>query len=627
MRGARFALAATAVVLVVGEARADAPPQTTVSIGADSAEVGEPFTVELKVVLENGASNVGDPQLNPPVGLTAEGPRISTQVVMNGFGSRSTVRTTIGATWTLVGQRTGRFTIPSPTVVWGGKRLGGGTVSIQITRATGRPRQRQQPQGNNPFLMPGGPGFSWPFQNEPAPAEEEPPETNRPDLAMPVAPDPTVFVHAIVDKKSVVVGEQATVSFYIYHAQNVHLVGRQEAPLADFVRIPVLKDPRTEADAHVFIGSRRYRVQLLDRVGIFPLRTGELHTGGMRMSFTDELNRKIGDRLSEDLVLHVTEPPTAGRPPGYALGDVGQLALSATVQPRRVDQGGSIAVTLKVEGSGNLPEALHLPEHVGVEWLEPEKKESIEPQGGVVRGWRTFGYVVRIKESGPLDLGEVTLPYWDPTAKKYQVARARLGAVEVKPVAPTIDPATKLPTGAGDTPKVDPFATLPGARATLGAYTPPRARLLDGSALWFLVAAPPLLVGMFSAGTTAVRRTRARRESDKDAPAALVARALREAGEAEARGDAGALCAALERATHLAIEAATGLKSRGVLVAELPEELVRRGLPRELGDRAASVLADADAIRFDPAPDTERTRELAIQVRALVADLGRRGAA
>ena len=636
MRGAGV-VGAAAVLLVAGGARAEAP-QITVRLGADSAEVGEPFTIEIKVMVDQGSQGSqtpSDPQISPPPGFTVAGPSISTQMMMNSFGARATVRTGIGATWALTGQRPGRYTIPSPTVLVGGKRVGGGPVSIQITPATGRPRQQRQPGIQS--LMPGGPpgmGFNWPFQND-TQTEDTPHPASAPELALPVAPDPLAFVHATIDKQNAVIGEQVTLSFYTYVRYEAflrnepHPVARFEAPLADFLRVPLIKTAGTEQRVVTTVGGQRYVAQLFDKIAIFPLHAGDLHTGAMRLTFAGARGLQFGDRSSEDQIIRVTEPPRTGRPAGYALGDVGQLTLKASVQPRAIDQGGSLAVTLKIEGKGNLPQALRLPERTGIEWLDPEKKESIEPQDGVLGGFRSFGYVVRVQQSGTVDLGEVTLPYWDPIAKTYHVATARLGTVEVAPVAPTINPVTKEQTNVGDGPRVDPLAALSpaAARATLGAYTPPRARLLDGGALWLLISAPPLLVGVFSAGGSALRRARARRASDKDTPAALAAKALREAGEAEASGDARALCAALERAVHLAIEAATGLKSRGVLVADLPEELGPRGVARALGDAAASALADSEAIRFEPAPDPARAHELAARVRALVAGLGRHGAA
>ncbi len=525
--------------------------------------------------------------------------------------------------WQLVGQRPGRFTIPAPTVQWSSRRLSGTPVTIEVVPASGRPHHRQP---SSPFLMPGGPGFNFslPFSGAPQDDEASSEPHAVPELALPSAPDPSIFVTTRIDKKSVVVGQQVSLSIYVYrHIRPPQIVSNHDAPLIDFLRVQLAKNPGTDQPVYAMVGGTRYVAELIDQMAIFPLHAGDLHTGQVRFTFLGGTLRTPAERASEDLVLHVTEPPRAGRPAGYTLGDVGQFTLTASVEPRRIDQGGEVAVSLRLAGTGNLPQSLRVPERTGVEWLEPEKKESIEPQAGVVGGWRTFGYVVRVKESGTIDLGEVTLPFWDPVAGKYQVARAVLGKVDVKPTMPALDPVTHQPIDAA---APDPFVTLPGARAALGAYAPPRRRLLDGSAMWFLIAAPPLLVGVFSMGAGAARRARARRAIAKDSPAALAQRALAEARQAEADGDGKALAAALERALHLAIEGATGLKSRGVLLADLPRELSARGLPAALGDEIAGAFAACEAVRFDPEPDPTKTRDLAARVRAAVADLGRRKA-
>src|SRR5208283_4870300 len=47
-------------------------------------------------------------------------------------------------------------------------------------------------------------------------------------------------------------------------------------------------------------------------------------------------------------------------------------------------------------------------------------------------GKRTIDYVVRMRRPGAVDLGELTLPFWDPDQRKYGVARASLGVVRVR---------------------------------------------------------------------------------------------------------------------------------------------------------------------------------------------------
>jgi hypothetical protein len=140
---------------------------------------------------------------------------------------------------------------------------------------------------------------------------------------------------------------------------------------------------------------------------------------------------------------------------------------------------------------------------------------------------------------------------------------------------------------------------------------------------WLLLAAPPLLVTALSAGTKAAKKAKARRAEASGSPAALAHKALAEAAEAEKKGDTKALAAAIERAVHLSIEAASGLKSRGVLLADLPAELTERGLPAGLGERARAVLTACEAVRFEPVADAERARDLLARTRALAADLGK----
>lgn len=599
-------------------------------VSSRQVEVGEPFTVELKALTEGGSAAASDPELRAPTGFTISGPSVSTRSYMQFGTGGSSVKTGIGATWQLVASAPGSYVIPAPSVRFQGKRVRANTMQIEVVPATGRPRRPQ-----SPFLFPGGPsfGFPWPFGNS-DPADDEPDEeepSGNSALAMPTVPDANLFLRAMVDKKSAVVGEQVTISFYIYHRVDFEMTERREAPLSDFVRVPLLKNPGTDPAVVAVAGGRRYAVRLLDKIAVFPVRAGDLHTGSMGARVT---GRRIGSRVlkqSDDLVIHVTEPPKEGRPPGYTLGDVGQFSLSSSVQPRRIDQGGSVAVTLRVQGTGNFPQSLRIPQRTGVEWLDPEKREAIEPQAGQIGGWRTFGYVVRVKESGTVDLGAVELPYWDPVAKRYEVARAELGTVEAQPAAPS--PSASGQPGApsaapeADDAKSDPFTAIPGVRTTLGAYTPPAPPLLAGARFWWLLAAPPLLFGLFSAGTRASRAISERRAADKTSPVTLAERALRDAEQAEARGDAKELAAALERALHHAIEHATDLRARGVLLGELPGELEKRGLEPDLAARVGEALGACETIRFDPAATPSAIHELRARAQSITRDLARRKAA
>lgn len=600
--------------LFAQSARAQAGPDLTVRPTAAEVEVDEPFQIELKALVDQGQTIPSDPELRPPRELKVQGPQVSQQTFAQFGGGINSVRVGLGAVWQLSAPTPGRYVIPGPTVKWNGKQYRGAQVTIEVKPSSGRPRR----QSSNPFLMPGGPGLNipWPFGGR---AIDEDEQSDVADLALMIAPDPNVFLRAMVDKTNVVVGEQVTLSLYMYLRGDLSIVDWHEAPLNDFLRVPLIKNPGTEPFQSAIAGGNRYRVRLFDKVAIFPMRAGDLHTGSMRITFA---GRRIGGqslRVSEDQVIHVTEPPRDLRPAGYVPGHVGQFSITAAVQPKRVDQGGAVSVSIKVAGTGNLPQALSVPERVGVEWLEPEKKDAIEPMGNIVSGWRTFGYVVRLKNSGAVDLGEIAFPYWNPAARRYEVARATLGTVDVNPTSPAADSSARA-----EAPKTDPFAALAGPRAKLGEYRPKSAPLFGGRSLWLLIAAPPLLVGLFSASAGAVRRARARRASNRESPAALAAKALDDAAAAEKAGDKKALTAAVERAIHLAIEGAIGLKSRGILRADLAGELERRGVDRELAERIDEALGACETIRFEPAAlagEDDAAHELAAEARAIVDDL------
>lgn len=623
-----------ALLALLAPAAALAEPELVARASAAEVEVGEPFTVELKALVEQGEPIPSDPVLRPPAGISITGgPSLSSQTMAQFGPGGSSVRTGVGATWQLSAEKAGSFVIPAPSIRWGGKSLRANPISVTVVPATGRPRRPQ-----NPFLLPGGPmgSFPWPFggpgqgpfggpgQSRSDELDEEL-DTGASELAMAEAPDPTVFLRAVVDKTSAVVGEQVTLTFYLYYRENLEMGERHEAPLADFRRVPLLKNPGTDAPVHARVGGRRFEVRLLDKIALFPLKAGELHTGEMTARIT---GRRIGARAirqSNDVVIRVTEPPAAGRPPGYSMGDVGKFTLSAAVQPRKVDQGGSTAVTVRIEGSGNFPPSLRVPARTGIEWLDPEKRESIEPRAGVVAGWKTFGYVVRIKESGAVDLGTIELSYWSPEERRYVVEKAELGMVEVTPVTP---PSGRSASGPAPAPSHevaprDPLAAMPAPRSALGAYAAAPPPPLEGAPLWILLGAPPLLVSVAGAGGRAIRRTRERRAAGAASPARLTAVAQREAEEAAARGDVKETAAAVERAVHRAIEAATGLRSRGVLLDDLPGELDRRGVPRPLAERALEVLGACEVIRFDPGASATAATDLAGRARDLTTELAR----
>lgn len=581
-----------------------AAPKLSAKLSSNRVEVGEIVTLELRATTQG--DDAQPLQITLPPGIQ----KVGESAMQGGGRTRQLV-----VSWQLMAVKPGRYTIAGPAVQWSGKRFTTSAVTFEATPSTGR--------RSSPFMLPGG--ISIRLGGGLDDEDDAPPEKDRADLALPAAPDNLLFLRAVADKKTAVIGEQVTVTFYAYFRANFHPEESHDAPFDDFRTVSILDEPGTQQGAlYARAGQDRFNVKVIGRVAAFPLKAGVLHTGTAKMKLSGFRMGPYTERESNDEVITVTEPPLEYRPPGYRFGDVGQFKLEALVQARRIDEGGAVPVLLTVTGSGSFPDSIRVPERTGLEWLDPEKKEKLAIQGGTVTGSRSFGYVVRVKDAGTVDLGAVELSYWNPAAKRYEVTRAALGKVEVTRKAGGAAPSSSggaAPAPSGDAAAVDPFIGLSTPRMALGAYAAARPPIWgEGAALWGLLAAPPLLVLGAFAGSLGLRKARARRAAGAESKITLAEKALDEAHEAEARGDMKALAAALERALHLAVEGATGLRSRGVLIADLPGELAPLGVAPDLAEEVRAALLACESLRFDP--DGEgAARDLSERARRVVHEL------
>jgi hypothetical protein len=280
------------------------------------------------------------------------------------------------------------------------------------------------------------------------------------------------------------------------------------------------------------------------------------------------------------------------------VGDVGKLALSAQVKPRNVEQGGAVAVHVDLSGSGNVPASILPPVREGVEWLPPETHEEMGPVGQ--EGWggkRSFDFVVRMKRAGNFDLGAMTLPYWDPEAKRYGVARADLGSVVVS--APS-GPAPAAGGAGADEPR-EVLGGLPGPRGAMEGMPAVRAHADDSPLFWLggLAGAPLALAasaGAREVGTRARRRWRERSASPRMKLRARVVAANEACRGADARQADAAISQALEAATI----AHAGINVRGVLAHELVARLEGAGVVPDAARRLADLLRECETARFAP---------------------------
>jgi hypothetical protein len=588
-------LVALAALATTSPARAQrsAPPDLHFRSDADVVGLGDSFHVTMQVLSSGDMPT--DPELGATSGFAVTGmsPSTSTQMsIVNGTMSSQRGLTTV---WTLRATKLGTFTIGPPTVRVGATKYRGQPLSVRVLPA-GQAPQRQQQQQQNPFDPFGGlfgqmPQLQFPSFNDEPQRQPQLPAMD-PRYALDSARAPLAFLHASIDKPSAVVGEQVTFTVLIYIdtqiGHDLDLADPHEAPANDFVKRSLqADDSKLTQLGYTEIGGKIYAVQLLRKLALFPLKTGDLDVGEMSIQLSVSGG---GVRRSEDLHVHVSEPMVQGRPPGYEVGDVGQFTLNADVSGRDIEQDGAVGVTVTIAGSGNIPATLDPPEHAGVEWLDPQVSEKIGAQkGDKFGGSRTFQYVVRMHRPGDIDLGDFTLAYWEPQNRVYQIARAPLGTIHVRPGA-----APSAPAEAAD----DPLPSLPPVRVEREKVAAEHRHFDDAPAFWLGLGAMPLTYAVVVGASGTAKRLRRKRAERGASPAAELRSRVRVAEAAAQTGDARALDAATARAIEAATIAGCKLNVRGLATSDVARALRDAGTEEGDATEIESILRACDAARF-----------------------------
>ena len=628
----RFALTALAAVAVLAASPLAHALEVSTQVSTQRVGVGESFYVQLTVMADGDLGQLTDARLPLPPGMSATGPSASPRNSLFIVNGQTTRRSGATLSWTVTVSKVGTFRLGPPSVSVGAERAQGRPVQVEVVAGGtsggpgGRPRRGTDPFdfldpfGRGSSLFPPGFNFKSPFDDDDQDQPEKPEEPSYPEeLRVDKAPDPVAFLRTTLTPNQVVVGEQVTLRAYAYGGRGgFNLENPTEPSHADFLAIET--GPENVHPFLVPVGGARFIAVKIRELPLFPLHAGTLRAGNTKAAFVGRGYAATPgsqglQRESNWAEVSVVEPPLRGRPPGYKIGDVGEYQLSATVEPRQILAGESIAVVATLSGVGNVPFKIQTPESRSVEWMEPALAEKMETSNGVVRGSRTFSYVVRMNQVGNVDLGEVTLPYYDPKRHQYDVARAKLGSIEVKP-----NPNAKV-REEGPKPN-DRLAGVLRPRDSLGAPARAQAPLSDRAGFWATLLLAPFGVVLAGAAISAATHLREQRRERGASLASQLDNALRDARKLASQDSAGSVAAA-ERAIFLAIELKLGLKARAVLKSELAGTLIARGLSEAPARAVSQILEDCDSVRFVGAASGIEPAELAERAAKLTAELQR----
>jgi hypothetical protein len=572
----------------------------TIQVDADTVGVGD--VVHLTMSATSADTMPTNPEIGATPGFVERGRNPSPSETHFNINGSKMDRYTLTVDFVLQATRVGTFTVGPPTMAVGGTRFPSQTVTLHVVPAgKGPPRRVRPSRQQTPFGFSFSPFDPWkglfPGLDNGDRELASPPVTTDPKLSLDAPRGANFFLHATIDKTAAVIGEQVTLTVYAYLDLNAPEADKddlREVQASDFVRHSLLREEQQAPQAgFASVAGRTYQVLVFRRWALFPLRTGDLTIGPMSLTVLRP-HAAAGPRTSELLNVRVTEPPMAGRPPGFALGDVGRFAVTAQVQPREVEQGGAISVHVELSGTGNVPSAIAPPLREGVEWLAPEVHDELGPIGhDAYGGKRSFDFVVRMKRAGSLDLGEIRVPFWDPEPKRYNVARASLGAVAV-----TASPTASRESSEG---AHELLPGLPAPRDRLDGAAVSRSHADDSRLFWLAgIAGAPLAFGIAVLGRAAGRRLLGTWRTRRNSPATELKQRVAAARLACGGTDTRAADAAIARALEAATVAHAGVSIRGAVGTEVTERLARAGVEQQAAAHVAELLRECEKARFAP---------------------------
>ena len=270
---------------------------------------------------------------------------------------------------------------------------------------------------------------------------------------------PEVFLRAEVQPARPVVGQQVLYTIYLYTREDIAAISPTGIPTFRGFWVRDIPLPQQLPTEMVDIDGRRYgRVPLLKKA-LFPLRPGLCRLEPATIDLTvQRYDREFffGPPVArpEPIRLQaaaqaVDVQPLPPAPPGFG-GAVGQIALSAQLEPKEVHLGEAATLTVRLSGVGNLQgvQEPRLKAPPGLDLLPPQQEGKDDLNGTAVRGTRIWRYAVVPERAGRFTLDAPKVTYFDPAESRYQVAATPdLALTALAPPAQAAKPAAGAPAG------------------------------------------------------------------------------------------------------------------------------------------------------------------------------------
>ncbi len=517
------------------------------------------------------------------------GPNQSTSIsIINGnYTSSMTIQ------YLLTPKTTGTVTIPPATVQHDGQTYKTEPITIEVVQGA---------QPHSP-TMPPKPGSQ---QGDQGAADDT---------------QPDIFLHTELDKTSAYLGEQITLSYYLYTRVNIAGYEISQQPSFTGFWVENLDVPNPPTLQYQDVNGVRYGVALMKKVALFPTSSGELTIDPMVMTLSvrvqsrsrDPFDRAFDDpfdtffgrtreilRTTRPLTLTIRPLPQENRPAQFN-GNVGSFSMAVDVDTTRVKQDEPLTLTVKIQGSGNIKTVqeptITLPE--SFKRYDPEIEEIPFPLQEPLQGEKIFKSVIIPSEPGEFQIEPIQFAYFDPQRQAYQTLRSQPITLTVAPNVAEETPLERRIASKEDIKLLDQDIRF--IKTDLPRLHPQNAHWYSGASCYGMLLIPLLAIGAaygykrhrdtYLRDERYVRRKQAKKRSRQQLRAA---RALMRDGAAKD------FYAAVSSALHHYLGDKFNLAPAGITVEEIRPLLDEYGADAETSELLRRCLDECDFARFAP---------------------------
>lgn len=368
-----------------------------VRLSSRSVTLGDPLT--LSVTIKGRYQD--EPAIPDVQDLDiSQGGTSSSVSFINGRGSREIIYS-----YYISAQKTGRYTIPSFTMIIEGKKVSSKPVSFEVLKPTAHVKS----EGDNL---------------------------------------PSIFVERTFSNTSPWEGEPVVATTKLFFRVRMTGASRTKGKSPDF-RMSELE----KSDGQAEFGGKTYQVIHLNEL-LIPLKTGDLKVPSdqfrieylasnqppRRRSLFDMMD-SFGRQQTVTKSLGVSEEkltvkslPTEGRPKNFS-GLTGEFSLSSKLSTSSLSQGETATLTVEISGYGYLGgmKTPDLPVSDGFKVYpdKPEMTENVDLKTGLFSK-RVLRYALVPLNSGVTSLGELKLGVFNPKKQDYEVLSTALGELSVQ---------------------------------------------------------------------------------------------------------------------------------------------------------------------------------------------------